>query len=40
MGRIAAGADADVIVVRGNPLADIGSVTNVEAVFRAGIKVR
>jgi len=39
-GRIAAGADADVLVIRGNPLADIGSVTHVEAVFRAGIKVR
>jgi imidazolonepropionase-like amidohydrolase len=39
-GRIAAGADADVLVVRGNPLADIGSVTHVEAVFRAGVKVR
>ncbi len=39
-GRIAAGADADVLVIRGNPLADIGSVTRTEAVFRAGIKVR
>jgi imidazolonepropionase-like amidohydrolase len=39
-GRIASGADADVLVIRGNPLADIGSVTHVEAVFRAGIKVR
>ena len=39
-GRIAAGADADVLVIRGNPLADIGSVTHVEAVFRAGVKVR
>jgi imidazolonepropionase-like amidohydrolase len=38
--RIAAGADADVLVIRGNPLADIGSVTHVQAVFRAGIKVR
>jgi len=37
-GRIAAGADADVFVVRGDPLADIGSVTNVEAVFRAGVR--
>jgi imidazolonepropionase-like amidohydrolase len=39
-GRIAAGADADVLVIRGNPLADIGSVKDVAAVFRAGIKVR
>jgi imidazolonepropionase-like amidohydrolase len=39
-GRIAAGADADVLVIRGNPLADIGSITNVQAVFRAGVKVR
>jgi imidazolonepropionase-like amidohydrolase len=39
-GRIAAGADADVLVVRGNPLADIGSVTNVVAVYRAGVRVR
>ena len=39
-GRIAAGADADVLVIRGNPLADIGSVTHVEAVFRAGVRVR
>jgi imidazolonepropionase-like amidohydrolase len=39
-GRIAVGADADVLVVRGNPLADIGSVTNVEAVFRAGLRAR
>jgi len=33
-GRIAAGADADVVVVRGDPVADIGSITNVQAVFR------
>ncbi len=39
-GRIAAGADADVLVVRGNPLADIGSVTRVVAVYRAGVRVR
>jgi imidazolonepropionase-like amidohydrolase len=39
-GRIAAGADADVLVIHGNPLADIGSITNVQAVFRAGVKVR
>src|SRR6266536_3067062 len=39
-GRIAAGADADVLVIRGNPLADIGSVTHVVAVYRAGARVR
>jgi imidazolonepropionase-like amidohydrolase len=39
-GRIAAGADADLLVVRGNPLADIGSVTHVLAVYRAGVRVR
>jgi imidazolonepropionase-like amidohydrolase len=39
-GRIAAGADADVLVVRGDPVADIGSMTNVQAVFRAGLRAR
>jgi imidazolonepropionase-like amidohydrolase len=39
-GRIAAGTDADVLVIRGNPLADIRSVTHVQAVFRAGVRVR
>ena len=38
-GRIATGADADLLVVRGNPLGDIGTLRNVEAVFRAGIRV-
>ena len=38
-GRIATGADADLLVVRGNPLVDIGAVRNVEAVFRAGVRV-
>lgn len=39
-GRIAVGADADVLVVRGDPVADIGSITNVQAVFRAGLRAR
>jgi imidazolonepropionase-like amidohydrolase len=39
-GRIAAGADADVLAVRGDPVADIGAVTNVQAVFRAGLRAR
>ena len=39
-GRIAAGADADVLAVRGDPVADIGAITNVQAVYRAGLKAR
>ncbi len=39
-GRIAAGADADLLVVRGNPLVDIAAIRNVEAVYRAGVRVR
>jgi imidazolonepropionase-like amidohydrolase len=39
-GRINTGADADLLVVRGNPLDDIAALRNVEAVFRAGVRVR
>jgi len=39
-GRLVAGADADLLAVRGNPLDDIGAVHKVEAVFRAGRRVR
>ncbi|HEX7996096.1 MAG TPA: amidohydrolase family protein [Streptosporangiaceae bacterium] len=39
-GRIAAGADADVLVVQGNALADMTAVTNVSAVFKGGIRIR
>jgi imidazolonepropionase-like amidohydrolase len=39
-GRLAAGADADVLVVRGDLVNDIGAVTDVAAVFRAGVRVR
>jgi imidazolonepropionase-like amidohydrolase len=39
-GRIAAGADADVLVVQGDALADITAVTNVSAVFKGGVRVR
>jgi imidazolonepropionase-like amidohydrolase len=39
-GRISPGADADLLVIRGNPLADIASATRVAAVYRAGVKVR
>lgn len=38
-GRIAAGADADVLVVQGNALADMTAVTNVSAVFKGGIRI-
>jgi imidazolonepropionase-like amidohydrolase len=39
-GQIAPGADADLLVIRGNPLADIGSVTHIAAVYRAGVRIR
>jgi imidazolonepropionase-like amidohydrolase len=39
-GRITPGADADLLVIRGNPLADIGSVTHIAAVYRAGVRIR
>ena len=39
-GRLAPGYDADIIAVRGNPLADLTSLTQVEAIFRAGVRVR
>jgi imidazolonepropionase-like amidohydrolase len=39
-GRLAAGADADVLVLRGDPVADIAAVSNVAAVFKGGIRVR
>jgi imidazolonepropionase-like amidohydrolase len=39
-GRIAAGADADVLVLGGDPVADITAVTNVSAVFKGGIRIR
>jgi imidazolonepropionase-like amidohydrolase len=39
-GRLAAGADADLLAVRGNPIDDIGAIRRVEAVFRAGQRVR
>jgi hypothetical protein len=29
-----------VLVVRGDPVAGIGSITNVQAVFRAGLRAR
>ncbi|WP_063780744.1 amidohydrolase family protein [Nonomuraea sp. SBT364] len=39
-GRISAGADADFVVVGGDPLRDPASLLDVRAVFRAGVRVR
>jgi imidazolonepropionase-like amidohydrolase len=39
-GRLVSGADADLLAVNGNPLADIRAIHNVVAVFRAGHRVR
>jgi imidazolonepropionase-like amidohydrolase len=39
-GRLTRGADADLLAVIGNPLADIRAVHNVVAVIRAGRRVR
>ncbi|MEU4093668.1 amidohydrolase family protein [Streptomyces sp. NPDC026673] len=39
-GRITAGADADILVVGGNPAHDPEAVLDVRAVFRAGVRVR
>jgi imidazolonepropionase-like amidohydrolase len=35
-GRLAAGYDADILAVRGDPLADVAALRDVAAVFRAG----
>jgi hypothetical protein len=37
IGSIAAGKDADLVVVRGNPAADIHDVEKVETVFKDGV---
>lgn len=39
-GRLVPGADADLLAVSGNPLADIRAIHDVVAVFRAGYRVR
>ena len=39
-GRIAAGYDADLLVVRGDPLTDPADLRNIAAVFRAGKPIR
>jgi imidazolonepropionase-like amidohydrolase len=37
IGSIAPGKDADLVVVRGNPAADIHDVEEVETVFKDGV---
>jgi imidazolonepropionase-like amidohydrolase len=39
-GRLAPGKDADILAVRGDPMADATTLLNVEAVFRSGVRVR
>ncbi|WP_203897630.1 amidohydrolase family protein [Virgisporangium aliadipatigenens] len=39
-GRVAAGFDADLLAVAGDPLQDPAALTAVRAVFRAGVRVR
>jgi imidazolonepropionase-like amidohydrolase len=38
-GRLAAGYDADILAVHGDPLADVAALRSVAAVFRAGVTV-
>lgn len=38
-GTLAPGKDADILAVAGNPLADVGSLLDVRAVLRAGVRV-
>jgi imidazolonepropionase-like amidohydrolase len=38
-GRLAAGYDADILAVHGDPLADVAALRSVAAVFRAGTRV-
>jgi len=39
-GSLQAGADADLLAVRGDPFTDLGALREVEAVFAAGVRVR
>ena len=38
VGTLENGKEADVIVVEGNPLVDIGALSNISAVFKAGVQ--
>ena len=40
IGTIEAGKSADLLIVDGNPAADIGDIANVTAVFKAGVRIR
>ena len=37
IGTIATGKDADIVIVRGNPAANIADIRNVTAVFKDGV---
>ena len=37
IGSIAPGKDADLVVIRGNPAANIGDIEQVETVFKDGV---
>jgi imidazolonepropionase-like amidohydrolase len=37
IGTLAAGKQADIVIVRGNPAANIADIRNVELVFKNGI---
>lgn len=39
-GRLAPGFDADILAVNGDPLRDIARIHDIQAVFRAGVRVR
>jgi len=39
LGTLEAGKRADIVVLGGNPLEDIGQIENVVSVFKAGISV-
>jgi imidazolonepropionase-like amidohydrolase len=39
-GRVAPGYDADLLAVAGDPLTDLEAIHRIEAVFRAGVRVR
>ena len=39
-GRLAAGFDADIVSVAGDPFREAGALTSVTAVWRAGTRVR